>query len=236
MDFVSQRAITLINQFYSIHIPYSLKVECFEIVINGIKSILDPFLCPMSVVANGIKGFEEVCKTGLPQFSAAHKCKNEESEEKDCYKLSSVESLRVWSALGDVVSVAFRLQHDSKKKAVSSSYSYNLDNYNKIDDKNVNNSNKTLQQLVDLKLSILETTMRYILPYGHFAPQTLKKRIVLLLAGNCWSDNNNLSSMSIQRHARFGQACISALFSLCGDTLLDKKQQKYDLSLSARSY
>ncbi len=44
MDFVSQRAITLLNQFYSIHIPTESKVECFEIVINGISTILDPFL------------------------------------------------------------------------------------------------------------------------------------------------------------------------------------------------
>jgi len=123
---------------------------------------------------------------------------------------------------------------------------YNLDDYDSNKDHNeLQNMNKTLQQLVELKLSILETTMQYILPFGHFAPQTLKKRIVLLLNGNCWNDhhqntgNHNLgthNTASIQRHARLGQACITAMFDLCNDTLKPKQEQKYDLELSAMSY
>merc|ERR1712176_1233748 len=97
------------------------------------------------------------------------------------------------------------------------------------------NENKTLQQLVELKLSILETTMEHILPFGHLAPQTLKKRIVLLLNGNCWTDSNH-STASIQRHARLGQACITAMFELCSDTLKGQKERKFDEELSAMSY
>ena len=77
--------------------------------------------------------------------------------------------------------------------------------------------------------------MEHILPFGHLAPQTLKKRIVLLLNGNCWSDSNH-STASIQRHARLGQACITAMFELCSDTLRAKKEQRFDEELSAMSY
>ena len=248
MDFVSQRAITLLNQFYSIHIPHELKVECFEIVINGISTVMDPFLCPIQVVTNAIRGFEEVCKTGLPQFSAAQSKRHhyhhhgggghvDPDEVGDgSYALSNVESLRVWSVLGDVVSIAFRLQHHTASGGGVNSGRFGMDDFGKSNHtKNQQNINKTLQQLVELKLSILETTMQYILPYGHFAPATLKKRIVLLLNGNCWSDSNS-STASIQRHARLGQACITAMFDLCGDTLKPKSEQKYDVELSTMSY
>merc|ERR1711933_270988 len=77
--------------------------------------------------------------------------------------------------------------------------------------------------------------MTHILPFGHLAPQTLKKRIVLLLNGNCWTESNR-STASIQRHARLGQACITAMFDLCGDTLKANSEQKYDVELSTMSY
>ncbi|ETO24219.1 hypothetical protein RFI_12940 [Reticulomyxa filosa] len=248
MTKVAQTATQLGVIFYSVDASNSIKIECFEMLIIGIAKIIDPFVCPINVVTESIHGFEEVCKAGLPKFSSdsseddgvrtqvesvipdlLHANEDEGDGNGNSAEHTKGSTLRIWSVLGDIISIAFRLQEQKYAPSIIAKEATTS-----VSAVSTQQQLQDAEKLIDLKVQLLEILMKYILPFGHFAPSQLKQRIVLLLNTNCSSDVGDTNNLPPQRQTRVAQACISAMFELCDDTL--RTRQKYDIELSSTAY